>query len=118
MDSKIKKTIKGSENFEKNYAFIDKNQIISALYKKSLGYEVEEVVEEYSYDEYLNEKLVKKKTTKKDIPPDMTAIKILFELYFKDSSLDIKNLTDEELKQKINEIIEKLKGENEDDFDS
>jgi hypothetical protein len=46
-----------------------------ALLKKALGYQVKEVVEEYIIDKEDQDKLVlhKKKVTKKDIPPDMTA---------------------------------------------
>ena len=115
MDKKNKKTIQ--DDFDNNYSFIDKNQIISALYKKSLGYEVQEVVEEYIFDENSNEKLIKKKTTKKDIPPDMTAVKIMLELFSNETDLDISNLTDEQLKQKIDEIMIKIKEGEKDGFD-
>ena len=49
------------------------------LVKKALGYDVKEVVEEYVSDEDGEIKLTKKKVTKKNVPPDLTALKILLD---------------------------------------
>ena len=51
----------------------------SALIKKALGYDATEVVEEYVSGEEGEIKLTKKKVTKKNVPPDMTALKMLLE---------------------------------------
>ncbi len=64
-----------------------------ALIKKALGYDVKEVVEEYSSDGDGEVKLSKKKVTTKNVPPDMTALKILLD----ENQKDFNQMTDEEL---------------------
>ena len=56
--------------------YIDK--IEKSLLKKALGYQYKEVIEEYSIGED-GEKLSKKKITTKDVPPDISAVKLLLE---------------------------------------
>lgn len=51
----------------------------SALIKKALGYDATEVVEEYVSGEEGEIKLTKKKVTKKNVPPDITALKMLLD---------------------------------------
>jgi hypothetical protein len=85
-------------------------EINNALYKKAIGYEENEVVEEYVLEKEGGYKLNKKKVTKKHISPDMTAVKLLFEKMSQKSESDVKNLTDEELyreKLKLLEMLEK-----------
>ena len=53
-----------------------KDNIESAILRKAVGYEVQEIVEEYSGE---NE-LIKRKVSYKHVPPDMTAIKTILEL--------------------------------------
>ena len=72
-----------------------KQDLKDALIKKALGYDVKEVIEEYSSDSDGEVKLSKKKVTTKNIPPDMTAIKILLDENQKDTT----QMTDEELYQ-------------------
>lgn len=68
-----------------------------------MGYSVDEIVEEYVNDE--NElKLVKKKITKKHIPPDINAAKALLEKSNEMNLEKIKSLSDEEL-QKLREKV-------------
>ena len=85
---------------------IDKD-IEKALIKKALGYTQEEMVEEYAKvdDDIV---LSKRKITKKDIPPDMNAIKFLMTV--KDiSNKDIKSMSLKELeneRDKYKQILE------------
>lgn len=85
---------------------IDKD-IEKALIKKALGYTQEEMVEEYAKvdDDIV---LSKRKITKKDVPPDMNAIKFLMTV--KDiSNKDIKNMSLKELeseREKYKQILE------------
>ena len=57
---------------------LDKTDLEQALIKKALGYDATEVVEEYvgDGDEI---KLSKKKVTTKNVPPDMSALKLLLD---------------------------------------
>ncbi|MBQ3492604.1 MAG: hypothetical protein IJA88_00685 [Clostridia bacterium] len=77
-----------------------------ALVKKALGYDYKEVVEEYVSGEDGEVKLTKKKVTKKNVPPDITAIKILLE-----ETPPLSDMTDEELqeeKQRLLKLLENL----------
>lgn len=75
-----------------------------ALLKKALGYDTSEIIEEFSGDEG-QVVLVKKKITKKSVPPDMTAIKMLLE---GDGKEDVASMTDEELKAERERLIKEL----------
>lgn len=88
----------------------EKDDIESALIKKAVGYLSKEIVEEFGTDgEEI--KLVKRKVTYKDVPPDVSAIKILLE-----NTADITSLSDEELeaeKEKLLKLLSKKSiGEN------
>lgn len=74
------------------------------LIKKALGYDVKEIVEEYVSDEDGTVKLSKKKVTKKNVPPDMTALKMLLE-----SDKPISSMSDEELEKEKTRLLELLK---------
>ena len=74
-----------------------KTSIERALIKKALGYEAREVVEEYASDEE-GEKLTKRKVTVKDVPPDLTAAKILLE-NFEEKARPLSSLSDAELQE-------------------
>lgn len=82
-----------------------------ALIKRALGYTSKEITEEFSSDKG-KMMLTKKKVTKKKVPPDITAVKVLLELY-SDSELDLTNMTDEELLLERDKLLEKLKDEKE-----
>ena len=78
-----------SKKNNKNY----KTDLENALIKKALGYDATEVVEEYSSDNEGEIRLLKKKITKKNVPPDMSALKLLLD----ESQQDLAQMTDEEL---------------------
>lgn len=87
----------------------EQEKLHDALLKKAVGFDATETVEEYVFNGDDGEvKLSKKKVTKKKIPPDMTAIKILM-------AEDIKNvaeMTDEELKIEKDRLLKILAEEN------
>ncbi len=78
-----------------------------AILRVALGYSVGEVTEEYdAKDGEL--RLVKRKETKKDIPPDLKAAKLLLE------EADFSELTDEQLEEERRRLIQRLKEEESD----
>ena len=77
-----------------------------ALYKKAVGYDVEETTEEYAIDEENNSKLVKRKVSKKHYPPDLSAAKTILEMFSDEK--DYSNMSDEELEQERKELIKYL----------
>ena len=87
-----------------------KEDVIKSLIKKAKGYSYNEECSEFTYSED-GERLQKKKITTKIVPPDISALKSAIEL-LKEQDTEIEKLTDEELNNQINEIIAKLKKEN------
>ena len=87
---------------------LDKEEIAKALLKKALGYDVEESVEEFSINEKSG-KLQKNKTkvSKKHIPPDIPAVKTLFEMFEGEKS-KYDNMTEEELLKERAKLLEEL----------
>ncbi len=84
------------------------DKLSNALLSKAVGCTTSEVVEEYAInDEDGNMHLVKKKVTTKKLPPDITAVKTLLEFYGTENKFE--NLTDEELYNERNKLIELLK---------
>ncbi len=77
----------------------------SALIKKALGYDATEVVEEYVSGDEGEVKLTKKKVTKKNVPPDITALKLLMET----GDRAVSALSDEELEKEKARLLELLK---------
>lgn len=80
------------------------------LMKRAVGFDVEEVVEEYSEDENGKLKLNKRKVTKKFVPPDSIALKFLL---MKDDEKDesnqnLTNLTYEELIALKNDLLTEI----------
>lgn len=59
--------------------------------------------------------LTKRKVTKKYVPPDMVAIKMIFEK--SEDKTDLKNLSDEDLNKLKDEVIKSLEDENDDKND-
>ena len=90
---------------------VQKNEeLTKSLIKKAMGYSVDETIEEYVADKDESElKLVKKKITKKHIPPDINAARALLERYYDSDFDEIKNLTDEQLEEKKQEILKQIK---------
>lgn len=87
-------------------------QIKNALLKKALGGTTSEQVCEYSIDENGQPVLSKKKVTRKQVSPDLAALKFLLEGYYR--SADIEKMTDEELKSERARLLQLLKEEEED----
>lgn len=96
---------------EKTYKKIKKTKttesdLRSALIKKALGYDYKEVVEEYVSDGEGEVKLTKKKVTKKNVPPDISALKLLIE-----SQTPLSDMTDDELEREKQRLLSALNGE-------
>ena len=75
------------------------------LLKSANGYDVEEIIEEYTD---VNGELVltKKKVTHKHIPPDSNLLKLLLEINNqKETDDDLSECTEEELKMLLKKII-------------
>ena len=83
----------------------NKADLKDSLIKKALGYDATEVVEEYVSGEEGEIKLSKKKVTKKNVPPDLTALKILLE----EEDFVLENMSDEELEKEKIRLLEMLK---------
>jgi hypothetical protein len=80
-----------------------KSSLGEALMKVATGYSVEEVTEEYA--EVDGEmKLLKRKETKKDVPPDLKAVQILLA----GQEGGIERLSDEELEKEKNRLLQEL----------
>ncbi len=94
--------MKGKGKRKKN---VTKQELIEALIKKALGYDATEVVEEYIGNDDGEVKLSKKKVTTKNVPPDMSALKILLD----DSQKEVGQMTDEELEKEKIRLINLLK---------
>lgn len=83
-----------------------------ALIKKALGYDAEEITEEYIYDkDTMQSILSKKKVLVKHFPPDVSAIKILLSYYGNKTFDELENLTDDELLTERDKLLEQLKAE-------
>ncbi len=77
-------------------------EIKGALKKCAVGFGTSEVVEEFCMEDG-ELKLVKKKVTKKDVPPDIKAVKLLMD------GGGISDLSDEELEAEKLRLMEMLK---------
>ena len=92
-------------------------EIKQALLRKALGFESDEIVEEYTADENGKPILSKRKITKKANPPDLNALRFLLE-QSELSNDDISKMTDGQLlaeKERLLKLLfEKEKEENED----
>ncbi len=78
----------------------------SLLMLKAKGYDVEEVVEEYSEKDG-ELVLTKKKVTHKYIPPDSTLLKMLIENQGQNQDEELEKCTEEELREMLKNIIQK-----------
>lgn len=82
-------------------------EVLGALKKCAVGFGTSEVVEEFSVEDG-ELKLIKKKVTKKDIPPDIKAVKMLMD----ESGID--GLSDSELEEEREKLLNMLKEEKSD----
>ena len=87
----------------------EEEKIKKALLKKALGYSADEVVCEYVLDDDGQEKLCKKKVTRKHFAPDISAVKLLLEQ--QDEDFDPSKLTDQELLNECERLLNLLKEE-------
>ena len=65
---------------------VSQSDFKDALVKKALGYDCTEVVEEYVSGDEGEIRLTKKKVTKKNVPPDISAAKILLDNWGENSN--------------------------------
>ena len=87
------------------------NGVKKALIRCAVGFDTSEIVEEYAADgDEL--KLVKRKVTKRDVPPDIKAVKMLL-----DGEAGVEGLSDEELEERRKKLVEMLKEESVDGKD-
>ena len=84
-----------------------RQKLEKSLIKKALGYRYKEVIMEYSIGED-GEKLSKKKVTTKDVPPDISAVKLLLDSLNVASDVDLENLTDAEVKDETQQEMDML----------
>ena len=84
---------------------MDGEKIKGALLERALGYDADEVVEEYGFSEG-EAVLVKRKVTKKRVPPDIQAAKMLL-----DGAPLLTALSDEQLQKEKERILLLLKEE-------
>lgn len=89
----------------------EEERIRKALLKKALGYSADEVVEEYATDDDGATKLIKKKVTKKHFSPDISAIKVLFEKYYKTYVEELADMSDQELEKEKERLLQIIKEE-------
>lgn len=88
----------------------NKEEIVeNALIKKATGYDADEIIEEFVYDEDKNKTvLVKRKKSTKHFSPDVTAIKILLSYYTNQNFDSLESLSDEELLKERDRLLEEL----------
>ena len=97
---------------EKEREVEDEDKIRKALLKKALGYNENEVVEEWTYDTEGDLKLSKKKVTKKHYSPDISAVKVLLDRYYKSYEDKVSGMSDDELikeRARLEKLIEEDK---------
>lgn len=80
---------------------VDEREIRRAILKVALGYSLEEVMEEYGVEDG-ELKLVKRRETKKDVPPDLKAVRLLLE------EKELSSLSDEELEAEKARLLKTL----------
>lgn len=91
-------------NIERGGERVEDERVKKAILKVALGYSLEEVTEEYGVEDG-ELKLVKRRETKKDVPPDLKAVKLLLE------EKDYSALSDEELEAEKRRLLAQLKEE-------
>lgn len=82
-------------------------KIRKALLKRALGYDTSEVVEEYAKNED-DMTVVRKKVTTKNVPPDISAAKLLLDDIEKEKN-DYSDFTDEQLEAEKNRLLDLIK---------
>ncbi len=80
-----------------------REDVEKAIVRKALGYEAEEVVEEFDRENVL----IRRKVTTKHYPPDMSAVKVMAELRVGEDDID--RLSDAELEKLKTKLLLQLK---------
>lgn len=102
IDNKDNKENKESETESRQ----NKRSIKQALYKKAVGYNTKEIVEEYIADEIGDIRLSKKKVTIKSVPPDISAMKLIIEEKEKrEEKKSVYDMTDEQLETEKERLL-------------
>jgi hypothetical protein len=83
---------------------ISQTDFKEALIKKAIGYDTTEIVEEYVSGDEGDIKLTKKKVTKKNVPPDLSALKLLLD----SENVSLDSMSDEELEREKQRLLELL----------
>lgn len=89
----------------KKQKVITEQDIRQVLIKKALGYDATEVVEEYVGNDEGEVKLSKKKVTIKNVPPDITALKLLLD----ENEQQVSQMSDDELEGEKIRLLKLLK---------
>ena len=84
-----------------------KKKLKDALFKRAVGYDTTEVVEEFAETEEGETRHTKRKVTTKNVPPDISAAKLLLELE-EDGESDLTALSDEELEKEKDRLLAEL----------
>ncbi len=79
-----------------------RDEILDAVLKRACGYEAKETVEEYAVVDGALE-LVKRRVTTKDVPPDISAAKLIMD------GGGVSDMTDEELRAEKTRLLKQLK---------
>ena len=82
----------------------EEKEIAAALKKVAFGFSLEEVTEEYSVEDG-EVKLTKRKEVRKDVPPDLKAVKMLLE----GEAQDFSAMSDDELEKEKTRLLNLLK---------
>ena len=85
---------------------MEEGNVKEALKKCAVGFGTSEVVEEFAVEDG-ELKLVKRKVTRRDIPPDIKAVKMLLDD-------DVSEMSDEQLESERQRLIRQLKEEGDD----
>jgi len=86
--------------------FKSKKVTLSSLYELAKGCIVKEKTEEFVADVEGNISLKNKKIVRKQLAPDLQAIKVLMDLKIHD---DFEDMTDEELENEKQKLLEEIK---------
>ena len=78
-----------------------RQKIEKALVKRAIGYDTTETIEEFA-----ELKLTKRKVTKKSVPPDISAAKLLFGITADDG--DIAEISDDNLEKEKSRLLKLL----------
>ena len=86
---------------------MEEGNVKEALKKCAVGFGTSEVVEEFAVEDG-ELKLVKRKVTRRDIPPDIKAVRMLLD------DDDVSEMSDEQLESERQRLIRQLKEEGDD----